>query len=460
MKKIIFLLVCSFLLVSPWGVYSNTNLASKLSGRILLQVEENGEAWYVNPLNLERYFLGRPEDAFSLMRKLGLGITNKDLEKIVPETVEIGNLENQNITNNTLSHDLAGRILLQVEESGEAWYVNPLTFKRHFLGRPKDAFMLMRELGLGISNNNLVEVPCTKVKQEEIKKEIIDINVDISSFSEIKESTLNKINKQRIKSNINILEINNKLNFSTQTWLNKLLDKPLNNFEDEVDNYSLEELSLLFNYRAFRSSDLFVAGYGEALEVFDKWLEIEDNKQVILESVFNNIGIGYVEKYDAEKGKTVKMWAITLASQFDVEYFDDIEKLRAEVIVVVNKKRIEKGLSALHRNVLLENVAQNYANDMLKCNFYSHNDPEGRAPSDRVLASGYEAKYIGENIATGQTSVESVMNDWMNSPKHRENILNYNYEEIGVGISFVLTEEGFVTYWVQNFGTAYILFEL
>ena len=62
-------------------VYADS-LGSRLSGKILLQVEENGEAWYINPVNQERYFLGRPNDAFELMRKLGLGIANKDLEQI------------------------------------------------------------------------------------------------------------------------------------------------------------------------------------------------------------------------------------------------------------------------------------------------------------------------------------------------------------------------------------------
>lgn len=62
-------------------VYAD-NLANRLSGRILLQVEENGEAWYVNPVNNERYFLGRPADAFKIMRNFGLGISNSDLDQI------------------------------------------------------------------------------------------------------------------------------------------------------------------------------------------------------------------------------------------------------------------------------------------------------------------------------------------------------------------------------------------
>ncbi|KKT13234.1 MAG: Cell wall-binding protein [Candidatus Falkowbacteria bacterium GW2011_GWF2_43_32] len=56
----------------------NQTLAKRLVGRILLQVQEKGEAWYVNPLNLAKYYLGRPADAFGIMRGLGLGVSEKD----------------------------------------------------------------------------------------------------------------------------------------------------------------------------------------------------------------------------------------------------------------------------------------------------------------------------------------------------------------------------------------------
>ncbi|MCK5211544.1 DUF4352 domain-containing protein [Candidatus Parcubacteria bacterium] len=66
-------------------VYADS-LASRMAGKILLQVEENGEAWYVNPVNQQKYFLGRPAEAFELMRKLGMGITNDNLNQIPTAT--------------------------------------------------------------------------------------------------------------------------------------------------------------------------------------------------------------------------------------------------------------------------------------------------------------------------------------------------------------------------------------
>lgn len=119
-------------------------------GRILLQVQANGEAWYVDPTNLRRYFLGRPADAFRIMRSLALGVTNANLLKIK----QAGGGDNTN-HDREFAKGLAGRILLQVEGNGEAWYVHPMTYERHYLGRPEDAFNLMRKLGLGITTADL-----------------------------------------------------------------------------------------------------------------------------------------------------------------------------------------------------------------------------------------------------------------------------------------------------------------
>lgn len=124
-------------------------------GYIVLQVEENGEAWYVDPSNDVRYYLGRPDDAFEIMRMRGLGISNIDLEKI--PIVGTGW-----DAPTALRNHVRGRILLQVEEHGEAWYVYPKNDKRYYLGRPSDAFNIMRSLGLGITNENLEQIPTTE----------------------------------------------------------------------------------------------------------------------------------------------------------------------------------------------------------------------------------------------------------------------------------------------------------
>lgn len=148
MKK--FLALSFFLLLFPFFSLK-AGLAENLSGRILLDVERNGEAWYIYPADNKRYYLGRPTDAFSIMRELGLGIREIDFQKIAQEGMPVsGDI--------VLAKRLAGKIVLQVEKNGEAWYINPLDLKKYYLGRPSDAFEIMRKLGLGISRENLAKI--------------------------------------------------------------------------------------------------------------------------------------------------------------------------------------------------------------------------------------------------------------------------------------------------------------
>jgi len=127
----------------------DSNLSNRVKGRILLQVEKNGEGWYVNPDDNKKYYLGRPADAFSIMRNLGLGIKHSELE---------------NYLNLKFPSRLSGKILLDVEQNGEAYYVNPDDLKGYYLNRPADAFRVMRELGLGITNNDIRKIDVGEIE--------------------------------------------------------------------------------------------------------------------------------------------------------------------------------------------------------------------------------------------------------------------------------------------------------
>ena len=130
-------------------------LYERLKGRIILQVESIGEAYYIHPQKRELYFLGRPADAFAVMREQGIGITNKDLAKI---PVGSGPKTPTGAPDSSFTAKHSGKIFLQIEAAGEAWYVYPPDKKRYYLGRPQDAFDIMRVLGLGISNKDFTRL--------------------------------------------------------------------------------------------------------------------------------------------------------------------------------------------------------------------------------------------------------------------------------------------------------------
>jgi len=150
MKKYLFL-ICLILILLPGHVSNGSHYARNKIGYILLQVEGHGEAWYIYPKDGKSYYLGRPKDAFNLMRKLSLGARHDFIvnTEIFPER-------------------LAGLILLDVEKNGEAYYIYPANLRKYYLGRPADAFRVMRELGLGITNENLANIPIGDINEPKI----------------------------------------------------------------------------------------------------------------------------------------------------------------------------------------------------------------------------------------------------------------------------------------------------
>lgn len=181
----------------------DTDLVDRTKGRILLQVEENGEAWYVEPDLEEKYYLRDGTAAYAALRRFGLGISNADLEKIpvgIEERFDELDTDADGLsdkleealgsdatdkdsdadgfedgaevasdfsptgpdairTDALLRERLAGKILLQVESRGEAWYINPADHRRYYMTDGEAAYQIMRFLSLGITNTDLRRIP-------------------------------------------------------------------------------------------------------------------------------------------------------------------------------------------------------------------------------------------------------------------------------------------------------------
>jgi uncharacterized protein YkwD len=96
----------------------------------------------------------------------------------------------------------------------------------------------------------------------------------------------------------------------------------------------------------------------------------------------------------------------------------------------------------------LANVAFGHADDMAEHDYFEHSDLDGHSPADRVRAVGYREKVVGENIAYGPKSVEEVVQGWLDSPGHCENIMDPRFAEMG--IAYAAGRSGrHGLYWVQ-----------
>jgi len=132
---------CALAILFPLSAGAITTAVDSLSGRIMLQVEENGEAWYLDPQSQKRVFLGKPEEAFGLINKFSVAVSDHVLNLI---------------ENNSAPKMLSG---LFVQNPGALWYIHPGDRTAANLSGPTDVYNLMKNYSQGISNADLARIP-------------------------------------------------------------------------------------------------------------------------------------------------------------------------------------------------------------------------------------------------------------------------------------------------------------
>ncbi len=125
---------------------------------------------------------------------------------------------------------------------------------------------------------------------------------------------------------------------------------------------------------------------------------------------------------------------VTRAQSEDVQTSAAIEI--PNLVKVVNEDRAKAGLHPLRRNRSLDYAAELKVQDMVANKYFAHTSPQRLDPWHWFKEADYEYLYAGENLALDFNDAEAVQKAWMESPKHRENILNSDYEEIGYAISY------------------------
>ncbi|MBV0881602.1 CAP domain-containing protein [Noviherbaspirillum sp. L7-7A] len=109
---------------------------------------------------------------------------------------------------------------------------------------------------------------------------------------------------------------------------------------------------------------------------------------------------------------------------------------------------------ALTWNTNLFNAAGAHSTDMAANNYFSHTSLDGRNAGQRITGAGYAWRGYGENIAAGQTSVQSVVDGWLASPGHCANIMNANLVDIGAACVANSTST-YRTYWTMDLARPY-----
>jgi hypothetical protein len=104
------------------------------------------------------------------------------------------------------------------------------------------------------------------------------------------------------------------------------------------------------------------------------------------------------------------------------------------IVEMTNQTRAKEGLNTLKVNSELSAAAAAKADDMIKNGYFAHFSPTNVSPWFWIKQNGYNYKYAGENLAMNFSETDQVINGWLNSPSHKANLLNSNYQDIGVAV--------------------------
>lgn len=209
-------------------------------------------------------------------------------------------------------------------------------------------------------------------------------------------------------------------------------------------------------YDAHQWAENVMSGPADAAELVSAWRadDSDGTFRRVLDPVYSDLGIGVGRLGSAP------LYSILFASPqseaFARETADlrDLGRVRGELLARINAERRRARRQPLSLNAALDQAAQRHAEDMLARSYFAHRSPDGKTVRERARLAGYEWSAIGENLAEGQQSVDEVVEAWMRSHGHRENILDRRYTETGFGLALGhdLKKGEYRILWVETFG--------
>lgn len=154
-------------------------------------------------------------------------------------------------------------------------------------------------------------------------------------------------------------------------------------------------------------------------------------------------------------------WQVVLAQPVVIPPLTDWPDAGQDILALVNAARARPrtcGTQAfgpagpLKWNPLLGQAALAHSTDMAQKHYFNHKQPDGSLPADRATAAGYRWVRVGENIASGQRTVDEAVASWLDSPGHCANIMNPAFTEMGAAYAINPQNRNRTAYWTQVFG--------
>lgn len=207
-------------------------------------------------------------------------------------------------------------------------------------------------------------------------------------------------------------------------------------FSAKKDSFSL----------ASKSANQAVVSVRHEKNIYNVTLKLNSaNSQWVITSV--NKAKGAESNSSANNNGTVNNGSTTTGTTSSSTSSANVAAAEKNAVELMNADRRANGLSDLKVSSAVTAVARSHAQDMVNRKFFSHSNPDGKTPSDRLKAAGISYSAVGENIAEN-TSVQASETAFMNSSGHRANILNSNYTTVGIGVAY---DSAGNVYVVQDF---------
>jgi uncharacterized protein YkwD len=175
-------------------------------------------------------------------------------------------------------------------------------------------------------------------------------------------------------------------------------------------------------------------------------LHVEGSAQALSDALTQRLCVALTDPSMIDAGVLTRgedVW-IVLAAPFTAPAPADAGSVAGDVLRLVNAERsqvrhcgpaIMPAVPPLRLNPLLGDAALAHAQDMLRFNYFDHTGHDGSSPAERVAATGYRYRIVGENLAAGPQTAQEAVRGWMASPGHCQNIMDDRFTELGVAFA-------------------------
>lgn len=284
---------------------------------------------------------------------------------------------------------------------------------------------------------------------------------------------LELVNEERSERGLNPLELDNQLTNIAEDHSQSMANNDFFGHQDPTDGSSPQDRIDEGGYEWSRWAENVAAGYGTPEDVMEGWMNSPGHRSNILNPNFTEIGIGYEFLVDDTGSVNYNHYwtqvfgtplpnssntsnnntSVASASSDTPSNNNSSTSTPAQppsfveqLTGLINQERIEAGLDSLSVDNQLSQAARQHSRDMAINDYASYKGLDGSTPGERIEEAGYDGSAWGESIVLGSNDAAAIVDYLIENGSSSDNILNPDFEDIGIGYKFLGNDTGSVNY--------------